>query len=157
MANKQPENNALQHGLTAARVVLPQLGETLEQWEAFRDGWRDVLQPHNGPETEQADRVAGIAWRLRRAEAYQLLRMTKAELPGDVSEIDAILASMGTGRRPIKPAEAAQRDTLARVLPLLDGASAATAQRYEVTLERQLQRNLALYAQLRAFTDREAA
>lgn len=143
MANKQAQDNAVQHGLTSARVVLPQLGETEADWEAYRDGWRDVLKPRNLPETEQADRVAGIAWRLRRAEAYQLLALTRAAMNTRSTDLEAILGPQ------LPPTVAAQYRQLGHVLGLLDGHNPAQAQRYEVTLERQLQRNLAIYAQLR--------
>jgi len=143
MANKKAQDNAVQHGLTSSRVVLPQLGENVTDWEAFRDGWRDVLKPRNLPETELADRIAGLAWRLRRAEAYQLLALTRAAMDIHSMDLEAILGPQ------LPPTVAAQYRQLGHVLGLLDGHNPAQAQRYEVTLERQLQRNLALYAQLR--------
>ncbi len=142
MANKKAQDNAVQHGLTSSRVVLPQLGENVTDWEAFRDGWRDVLKPRNLPETELADRIAGLAWRLRRAEAYQLLALTRAAMNTHM-DLDAILGPQ------LPPKAAGQYRQLGHVLGLLDGHNPAQAQRYEVTLERQLQRNLAIYAQLR--------
>ena len=155
MANKKPHDNAITHGLTSGRVVLPQLGETVPDWEAFRDGWRDVLKPRNGPERELCDRIAGLAWRLRRAEAWQLLHITRAELPGDGDALMNLLREAASGAN-VPPEATAQRNALNRVITTIDGDRAEKAQRYETTLERQLQRSLALYDQLRGMIDRAA-
>lgn len=61
--------NALSHGLRSAAPVVP--GERPEDWEAFRDGIAATLGPVGALETELADRVASLAWRLRRVTAYE--------------------------------------------------------------------------------------
>lgn len=155
MANNKPHDNALQHGLTSERVVLPQLGETVTDWEAFRDGWQDVLKPRNVPERELCNRIAGLAWRLRRAEAWQRLYLTRAELPGDNDALMELLREAHNGVQ-LTQAVRDQRNTLGRAMTTMDGDRAERAQRYETTLERQLQRSLALYDQLRGMVDRAA-
>jgi len=155
MANKKPHDNAITHGLTSERVVLPQLGETVDHWEAFRDGWRDVLKPRNVPEGELCDRIAGLAWRLRRAEAWQRLYLTRAELPGDNDALMELLREAHNGVQ-LPQAVRDQRNMLGRAMTAIDGDRAEKAQRYETTLERQLQRSLALYDQLRGMIDRAA-
>ncbi|HET6572610.1 MAG TPA: hypothetical protein VFG68_03330 [Fimbriiglobus sp.] len=61
--------NALSHGLRSAVPIVP--GERPEDWEAFRDGIAATLGPVGVLETELADRVASLAWRLRRVTAYE--------------------------------------------------------------------------------------
>jgi hypothetical protein len=61
--------NALAHGLRSAAPVVP--GERPEDWEAFRDGISATLAPVGALETELADRVASLTWRLRRVAAYE--------------------------------------------------------------------------------------
>jgi hypothetical protein len=61
--------NALSHGLRAQAPVVP--GETLEEWEAFRAGVVAALAPVGTLEVELAERVASLAWQLRRATAYE--------------------------------------------------------------------------------------
>jgi hypothetical protein len=61
--------NALSHGLRSASPVVP--GERPEEWEVFRDGIAATLGPVGELEAELADRVASLAWRLRRVTAYE--------------------------------------------------------------------------------------
>jgi hypothetical protein len=148
MANTKPHDNALQHGLTSARVVIPQLGETVSDWEAFRQGWHDALQPANGPQREFADRIAGIAWRLRRAEAYQ---QKQAELQAELDRsVPDVLEALQLA--PTKPEDLARQKALRAALALSDSERAEQARRYEVSLERSLERNLRLYEQLQALS-----
>jgi hypothetical protein len=61
--------NALAHGLRAAGPVIP--GEEPVVWEAFRDAVVADLNPVGVFEQELADRVASLAWRLRRVARYE--------------------------------------------------------------------------------------
>ena len=55
--------NAMAHGLRAASPVVP--GEDPAAWEAYRDAVVSDLAPIGVLETELADRVAMLSWRLR--------------------------------------------------------------------------------------------
>ena len=57
--------NAVKHGLTAQRVVIP--GEDLEESEALRRELLADLAPVGALEALCADRIITSAWRLRRA------------------------------------------------------------------------------------------
>jgi hypothetical protein len=61
--------NALVHGLRSVAPVVP--GESAEDWEAHRAGIVAALAPVGTLEAELAERVASLAWRLRRATAYE--------------------------------------------------------------------------------------
>lgn len=161
MANKNPQNNAIQHGLTSPRVVLPQLGETEEVWEVFCNEWCTALKPRNGAERELVDRIAGLAWRLRRAEQYQLnvarYRQTRddPEIPQWKNDyFDCLMIKPDpTKITPLTEAEIAEKEQLmlARELVVSDGVE--NARRYEISMERSLERNLKLYEKLRKLTD----
>ena len=56
--------NALQHGLTAETVVLPD--EDPVEFATFRGAIVEELAPHGTLQEFQADRIAVLAWRLRR-------------------------------------------------------------------------------------------
>ncbi len=58
--------NATRHGLTSRVAVLGVLGETVEAWQAHRDGIVASLAPVGALETELAERVAMLTWRQRR-------------------------------------------------------------------------------------------
>jgi len=152
MANKKPHDNALKHGLTASRHVIPQLGETLETWETFRDGWHVALKPQNAPQREIADRIAGIVWRLRRAERYQLNRAVLWELPGDSDSFMSGLADMLGSDVKLTPELAQLKDGLKLAQSLIHSDSTDKARRYEISLERSLERNLKLYRTIQGMT-----
>lgn len=56
--------NAVAHGLRAAATVVP--GEDAAAWEEYRDAIVSDLAPAGMLETELADRVTLLSWRLRR-------------------------------------------------------------------------------------------
>ena len=56
--------NALRHGLTGRQVVLP--NEDPEEFDTFRAGLLNVLQPHDELEGTLAEKIVVDAWRLRR-------------------------------------------------------------------------------------------
>jgi hypothetical protein len=60
--------NAIKHGLRAQAVVLP--GEEPDQYDRHRQEMMDQLHPEGHPETDLAERIVGLAWRLRRAGRY---------------------------------------------------------------------------------------
>ena len=61
--------NAIKHGLLARQHVV--LGEDPQQFELSRRQWLEELQPVGNAETTLAERIAGLTWRLQRAERLQ--------------------------------------------------------------------------------------
>lgn len=61
--------NATSHGLRAASPVVP--GEDPAVWEEYREAVVSDLAPVGVLEAELADRVAVLAWRLRRVAAFE--------------------------------------------------------------------------------------
>ena len=60
--------NAVKHGLRAQAVVLP--GEEPDQYGRYHQEMLDQLHPEGLPETDLAERIVGLTWRLRRAGRY---------------------------------------------------------------------------------------
>ncbi len=67
--------NATSHGLRAASPVVP--GEDPATWEEYRDAVVSDLAPVGVLETELADRVALLSWRLRRVSAFESGAITR--------------------------------------------------------------------------------
>jgi hypothetical protein len=88
--------NAVKHGLLARQNVIA--GEDPQEFEVWRRGWLGELDPVGHAETTLAERVAGLSWRLRRAECIQnqifdfLLAKdideSMRDLPGELSAED---------------------------------------------------------------------
>jgi hypothetical protein len=66
---ERASRNALRHGLLAREAVIA--GEDPEEFEIYREGMLAELAPAGMVETMLAERVVGLAWRLRRAERLQ--------------------------------------------------------------------------------------
>ena len=62
--------NAMTHGLSAARGLLA--GERPEEFFEMRAGLFDELAPESPVESELADRIVSIFWRLRRIPAFEV-------------------------------------------------------------------------------------
>ncbi len=62
-------HNAVKHGLLAEQVVIS--GEDPGEFEFYREAMIEELSPFGAVETVLAERVVGLAWRLRRAERIQ--------------------------------------------------------------------------------------
>jgi len=60
--------NAVKHGLRAQAVVLP--GEEPDQYGRHHQEMMDQLHPEGLQEIDLAERIVGLAWRLRRAGRY---------------------------------------------------------------------------------------
>jgi len=60
--------NAVKHGLRAQAVVLP--GEEPDQYGRYHQEMLDQLHPEDLQETDLAERIVGLTWRLRRAGRY---------------------------------------------------------------------------------------
>ncbi|MCX5643408.1 MAG: transposase [Phycisphaerae bacterium] len=61
--------NAVRHGLLAQEVVIK--GEDPGEFELYRDQMLEELAPAGPMESMLAERIVGLAWRLRRAERLQ--------------------------------------------------------------------------------------
>jgi len=61
--------NATTYGLTASHDVIK--GESQEEFDAHKQAFLDVLNPQNAVEDFLADRVASLAWRLKRAGSIE--------------------------------------------------------------------------------------
>jgi hypothetical protein len=85
--------NAIRHGVCAAAPVIPGV-ERPRDWETHRAGIRASLQPVGSLETEFAERVALLLWRLRRIARFE----TAAILGGDArrQEFEGDLAAIPT-------------------------------------------------------------
>lgn len=131
--------NATSHGLRAASPIVP--GEDPAAWEEYREAVVSDLAPVGVVEAELADRVALLAWRLRRVAAFEAgvvarasdkaarrARGEEADEPADTFPL------FGRSRRPTHPlVEARERVEHAeraladgeRLAPLLALLSAA--------------------------------
>jgi hypothetical protein len=67
--------NALAHGLRSASPVIP--GESAEAWHTHRLAVFEDLAPVGAVEELLADRIASIAWRIRRVERFETARLTQ--------------------------------------------------------------------------------
>ena len=61
--------NAVRHGLLAEQVVIA--GEDPGEYEFYRQALIEEISPVGDYENTLAERAAGLAWRLRRAERLQ--------------------------------------------------------------------------------------
>jgi len=64
----QVARNAIRHGLLAREAVV--VGEDLDEFDLFRDQLRAELAPVGLVESLLVERIAGLSWRLRRAERF---------------------------------------------------------------------------------------
>jgi hypothetical protein len=62
--------NALRHGLTSTAPVIPGV-ESDDEWESHREAIVADLAPAGATESALAERIAALAWRLRRVERYE--------------------------------------------------------------------------------------
>jgi hypothetical protein len=56
--------NSTKHGFTSTKVVVP--GESQEEFDNFREGILESLDPQSAHEDELSDRVVAAMWRLKR-------------------------------------------------------------------------------------------
>src|SRR5215216_6079977 len=62
--------NATRHGIRSPAPVVPGI-EKPEDWEEYRDGVLESLQPEGHLETVLAEQVALLSWRLHRVIRYE--------------------------------------------------------------------------------------
>ena len=128
--------NALRHGLTGKRVVVPE--ESAEEFEALRDAVIEDLRPRGPVEMVIAERVAAGAWRMRRAVRVEgemmegVLRRERQMHNGPFDDLR--LASLGE----------------ALVSEFGRGRAFENLRRYEVQIERSFYRGLKSLVWMRA-------
>jgi hypothetical protein len=94
--------NAVAHGLRSVVPVIP--GERAEDWDAHRAGTVAALAPAGTLETELAERVALLTWRLRRVVTYETavtadrIREAEARARGEEDTADHPLAALPSYR-----------------------------------------------------------
>ena len=102
--------NAWKHGLTAEEVVIG--GEDAQQLEAIRQELWDEYQPEPGMERLVVERLAHIAWRLRRAPTLESLLLS-----GD--SVGSLAFSTGVALARLIRYEAGLTNAFQRTLQLL--------------------------------------
>jgi hypothetical protein len=73
--------NSIRHGIYSAIRVLPGLGETQPEWDAFCAAIVAALAPADEAERHLAERLALLAWRARRAALFEAAAATAALQP----------------------------------------------------------------------------
>ena len=104
--------NATRHGLTATSAVLTLVGETAADWAAHRAGIVAALAPVGALETELAERVASLTWRLRR-----VVRAETALVAGQLADAERRAVR---DARPLPPGETALEMELDEDPPTLE-------------------------------------
>jgi hypothetical protein len=147
-------SNALTHGLTAARILIP--GESADAFAALSRALHDELAPQGALEELLVERITGMLWRLRRVPQFEAGLMAwvgqqqrsrlgpdriklgavviscASELASDTSSGDELAALWGSRRL----------GRLAHAL-LSNDRVLVNLGRYERDLARQLERDLA--------------
>jgi hypothetical protein len=135
---KRSSLNALRHGLSGQVVVLP--SEDLSAFERFTQTFHDDLKPSGALEKQLVHSIAGISWRLNRAETLENNLFTL----GTNEKSDSILTENDQAR-----------DALAMVLALREQTPTLSAlSLHQNRLARTLERNI---NQLRAIQAERAA
>lgn len=75
--------NAVQHGLTAAHVLLPD--ESVEEFERFREEMLADLAPNSALQNVLASRIISASWRLRRVDRVRADVMSSGMNSGALS------------------------------------------------------------------------
>jgi len=137
--------NAVRHGLLAEQVVIR--GEDPGEFEFYRQQMLGELAPAGAMESVLAERVAGLAWRLRRAERIQAEVFDAMLIEDETSPVKKLVRSMRS-----KGASEEDADlTLGRVV-VKDFANSRVLDRlglYERRIEHSLYRTVAELQKLR--------
>ena len=90
-------SNALKHGLTARRVVMPD--ENFEEFDTFRLGVLGDLNPNGENEQDLADKIVRQLWRLRRVPALEAALYGRANQsamePGELDSSTVLTQPLG--------------------------------------------------------------
>ncbi len=93
--------NAIKHGLRAEQIVIK--GEDPGHFESYREQILAELAPAGAMETMLARRIAGLSWRLQRAEKLQsevFDALLVKETTGPLAKLTRSLQSRGAGEDP---------------------------------------------------------
>jgi hypothetical protein len=88
---QRSSQNALRHGLTAARAVLPT--EDRAAYDAHRRGFFDEYRPATPTETQLTQELADTAWRINRIPSLEAALLDRADL--DIVDAHRALATLG--------------------------------------------------------------
>lgn len=139
--------NAMTHGLTAYGGLLA--GESPEEFFEMRRSVLEELAPESPIESELADRIVSLLWRLRRIPAFEAAILAWVH-EREISLIPYTLGAPRLAGDPGAPREADHKDiqlVLGRSLDaFLAKGVAGKLGRYETSLQRQLS---ALFGELR--------
>jgi hypothetical protein len=85
--------NATRHGISSPEPVVPGL-ENAEDWERHREGILENLSPVGHLETNLAERVALLSWRLHRVTRYETgaIAVSQETIEEDIHERDRFLS-----------------------------------------------------------------
>jgi hypothetical protein len=164
--------NALRHGLTAHQVVIE--GEDPARFDALRDRFRREFRPVGAMEKFLVERLAGLAWRLRRVPQFEAALLAwiahrQAETHGPTGIVlgDVFLSSEACSlaatplETTVDPRQAHDRRLIGRMLEAVLSKDDLLSKlgRYEGLLMKQVERTLAALRQLtseRAENERRA-
>jgi len=88
---QRSSQNALRHGLTAARAVLPT--EDRAAYDAHRRGFFDEYRPATPTETQLTQELADTSWRINRIPSLEAALLDCADL--DIVDAHRALATLG--------------------------------------------------------------
>ena len=130
--------NSIKHGLRSGAPVIPEL-ESFEEWERHRAGTIESLAPEGYFETDLAERIALLSWRLKRVARYEteMTAVNLDDIPDDLAR-HAIFRERVLkipGDVTITP-EAIDEQFIRRLLP--PAQILERIMRYEAHLHRQL-------------------
>ena len=81
--------NALKHGLTAQKLMMS--GESVEAFEALRDGLYDEHDPQTTTEYELVELIASLFWRLRRIPEFEAGLLNERTYSDQVPQTKGVL------------------------------------------------------------------
>jgi len=137
--------NAVRHGLLAQQVVIR--GEDPGEFEFYRQQMLGEMAPASAMESMLAERVVGLAWRLRRAERIQAEVFDAMLIEDETSPVKKLVRSMRS-----KGASEDDRATALGTVVVRDFANSRVLDRlglYERRIEQSLYRTVAELQKLR--------
>ena len=142
--------NAVRHGLLAQQVVIR--GEDPGQFEFYRDQMLGELAPAGAMESMLAERVVGLAWRLRRAERIQAEVFDAMLVEDETSPVRKLLRSMRSKGADDGHADSGPGETALGRVVVRDFGNARVLDRlgmYERRIEHSLYRTMTELQKLR--------
>ncbi len=147
--------NAVKHGLLAEQVVIA--GEDPGAFESYREAMLGELAPVGVVETTLAERVVGLAWRLRRAERVQAEVFDALLAKDAASSVGKLLRSLQNKSKNSNQGDGPEDTALGRVV-IRDFANNRVLDRlgmYERRIEQSLYKTMAELQKLRVVREME--